>query len=116
VSSGPPSLLAFCSLQPTPPHDSHLICKQGVAGSIPATSTNLILLRQWVSGVCAAEGDCSKFVLCSKLCPPKQQLAAETAGAEKKAEEESLRGYQGGLDTFQRAFSACMDSHAYSVK
>jgi hypothetical protein len=46
----------------------------------------------------------------------KQQAAAQTAGAQKKAEEEMLRQHQEGLDTFQRAFAACMDSRNYSVK
>jgi hypothetical protein len=46
----------------------------------------------------------------------KQQAAAQTAAAQKKAEEEMLREHQEGLDTFQRAFAACMDSRNYSVK
>jgi outer membrane lipoprotein SlyB len=46
----------------------------------------------------------------------KQQAAAQTAAAEKKAEEEMLRQHQEGMDTFQRAFAACMDARNYSVK
>jgi hypothetical protein len=46
----------------------------------------------------------------------KQQAAAQTAAAQKKAEEETLRQHQEGLDTFQRAFAACMDARNYSVK
>lgn len=46
----------------------------------------------------------------------KQQAAAQTAAAQKKAEEELLRQHQQGLDVFQRAFAACMDSRGYSVK
>jgi len=46
----------------------------------------------------------------------KQQAAAQTAAAQKKAEEELLRDHQEGVDTFQRAFAACMDSRSYSVK
>jgi hypothetical protein len=46
----------------------------------------------------------------------KQQAAAQTAAAQKKAEEQMLRDHQEGLDTFQRAFAACMDARNYSVK
>jgi hypothetical protein len=46
----------------------------------------------------------------------KQQAAAQTAAAQKKADEELLREHQEGLDVFQRAFAACMDSRSYSVK
>jgi hypothetical protein len=46
----------------------------------------------------------------------KQQAAAQTAAAQKKAEEEMLRNHQAGMDTFQRAFAACMDARNYSVK
>jgi hypothetical protein len=46
----------------------------------------------------------------------KQQAAAQTASAQKKAEEEMLRQHQEGIDTFQRAFTACMDARGYSVK
>jgi len=43
-------------------------------------------------------------------------MAAQTAAAQKKAEEEMLRSHQAGVDTFQRAFAACMDARNYSVK
>ena len=46
----------------------------------------------------------------------KQEAAAQTAAAQKKAEDEMLREHQEGMDTFQRAFAACMDSRNYSVK
>ena len=46
----------------------------------------------------------------------KQQAAGQTAAAQKKAEEELLRQHQEGIDTFQRAFIACMDARNYSVK
>jgi hypothetical protein len=46
----------------------------------------------------------------------KQQAAAQTAAAQKKAEEQLLAQHQEGLDTFQRAFAACMDARNYSVK
>ena len=46
----------------------------------------------------------------------KQQAAGQAAAAQKKAEEEMLRQHQEGLDTFQRAFAACMDARNYSVK
>ena len=46
----------------------------------------------------------------------KQQAAAQAAAAQKKAEEDMLRQHKEGLDTFQRAFIACMDARGYSVK
>jgi hypothetical protein len=46
----------------------------------------------------------------------KQQAAAQTEAAQKKADEEMLRNHQAGVDTFQRAFAACMDARSYSVK
>jgi len=46
----------------------------------------------------------------------KQQAAAQTAAAQKKAEEQLLAQHQEGVDTFQRAFAACMDARNYSVK
>jgi hypothetical protein len=46
----------------------------------------------------------------------KQQAAAQTAAAQKKAEEQLLVQHQEGVDTFQRAFIACMDARNYSVK
>jgi hypothetical protein len=46
----------------------------------------------------------------------KQQAGAQTAAAQKKAEEQLLLQHQEGIDTFQRAFSACMDARGYSVK
>jgi hypothetical protein len=46
----------------------------------------------------------------------KQQAAAQAAAAEKKAAEELKLEHREGIDTFQRAFSACMDARGYSVK
>ena len=46
----------------------------------------------------------------------KQQAAAQTEAAQKKVEQEMLRQHQEGMDTFQRAFAACMDARNYSVK
>jgi hypothetical protein len=46
----------------------------------------------------------------------KQQAAAQTAAAQKKADEQLLAQHQEGMDTFQRAFAACMDARNYSVK
>jgi hypothetical protein len=46
----------------------------------------------------------------------KQQAAAQGAAALKKQTEELQREHQEGIDTFQRAFAACMDSRNYSVK
>jgi hypothetical protein len=46
----------------------------------------------------------------------KQQAAAQASAALKKQTEELQREHQEGIDTFQRAFAACMDSRNYSVK
>lgn len=46
----------------------------------------------------------------------KQQAAAAATAAEKIAAEELQAQHQAGIDTFQRAFSACMDARGYSVK
>ncbi len=46
----------------------------------------------------------------------KQQAAAQAATALKKQTEELQREHQEGIDTFQRAFAACMDARNYSVK
>jgi hypothetical protein len=46
----------------------------------------------------------------------KEKAAAQTAAAQKKAEEEMVRNHQAGVDTFQWAFAACMDARNYSVK
>lgn len=46
----------------------------------------------------------------------KQQAAAQAAAAQKKATEQLQAQHQEGIDTFQRAFSACMDARGYSVK
>ena len=46
----------------------------------------------------------------------KQQEAAKVAAQQKEAEKQVLVEHEEGLDTFQRAFSACMDARGYSVK
>jgi hypothetical protein len=46
----------------------------------------------------------------------KKQAAAQTAAKQQKEEEELKAAHAQGLDTFQRAFEACMDARAYSVK
>jgi hypothetical protein len=46
----------------------------------------------------------------------KEQAAAQAAAAQKKATEDLKMQHQEGIDTFQRAFSACMDARGYSVK
>jgi hypothetical protein len=45
-----------------------------------------------------------------------QQASQETAQAEQQAQAEAQAQQQGALDTFRRAFSACMDARGYSVK
>lgn len=46
----------------------------------------------------------------------KQQAAQQTAAAQKESEKQAQAQHQGQLDTFKRAFGACMDARAYSVK
>jgi hypothetical protein len=45
-----------------------------------------------------------------------QQAAQQTAQAQQQAQGNANAQYQGALDTFKRAFSACMDARGYSVK
>jgi hypothetical protein len=46
----------------------------------------------------------------------KQQASAQAAAQQKKIAEDLQAAHQEGIDTFQRAFSACMDARGYSVK
>jgi Glycine-zipper domain len=46
----------------------------------------------------------------------KQQAAAQAEASQKKAMEKLEAEHDEGIDTFQRAFSACMDARNYSVK
>lgn len=46
----------------------------------------------------------------------KQQAVAQATAQQKKAAEQLQAEHQEGIDTFQRAFSACMDARGYSVK
>ena len=45
-----------------------------------------------------------------------KQAAAQTAAKQQKEEEGLKAAHAQGLDTFQRAFEACMDARGYSVK
>jgi hypothetical protein len=45
-----------------------------------------------------------------------QQAAAKTAEQQKETAAEMKAAHAEGLDTFQRAFGACMDARGYSVK
>jgi hypothetical protein len=45
-----------------------------------------------------------------------KQTAAQTAAKQQKEEEALRAAHAQGLDTFQRAFEACMDARGYSVK
>jgi hypothetical protein len=45
-----------------------------------------------------------------------KQAAAQTAAKQQKEEEALKAAHAQGLDTFQRAFEACMDARGYSVK
>ena len=45
-----------------------------------------------------------------------KQAAANVAAQQQKEEEQAKAAHAEGLDTFQRAFEACMDARNYSVK
>jgi hypothetical protein len=46
-----------------------------------------------------------------------KQQAAQTTAQQQQQEEAQAKGtYQQGIDTFKRAFSACMESRQYSIK
>jgi hypothetical protein len=45
-----------------------------------------------------------------------QQTAQQTAQAQQQAQNQATAQQQQKLDTFKRAFSACMDARGYSVK
>jgi hypothetical protein len=45
-----------------------------------------------------------------------KEAAAKVAGQQQKEEERAKLAHAEGLDTFQRAFGACMDARNYSVK
>jgi len=45
-----------------------------------------------------------------------QQAAQQTAQAQQQSQAQAQAEHQGTPDTFRRAFSACMDARAYSVK
>jgi Glycine-zipper domain len=45
-----------------------------------------------------------------------QQAAEQTAQAQQQTQTEANAQHQGALDTFKRAFSACMDARGYSIK
>jgi hypothetical protein len=46
----------------------------------------------------------------------KQQAAAQATAQQKEAAAQANAAHNEGLDTFQRAFEACMDARDYSVK
>jgi hypothetical protein len=46
----------------------------------------------------------------------KQQAAQQTAQAQQQGQNQANAQHQGQLDTFKRAFSACMDARGYSVQ
>jgi hypothetical protein len=46
----------------------------------------------------------------------KQQAAQATAQQQQQQEAQSQATYQQGIDKFKRAFSACMEARAYSIK
>ena len=46
----------------------------------------------------------------------KQQAAQTTAQQQQQQEAQTKATYQQGIDTFKRAFSACMDARGYSIK
>jgi hypothetical protein len=45
-----------------------------------------------------------------------QKAAAQAKAKLEKEHEQEILAHKEGLDTFQRAFAACMDARGYSVK
>jgi hypothetical protein len=45
-----------------------------------------------------------------------QKAAAQAQAKLEKEQEQEMQAHREGLDTFQRAFSSCMDARGYSVK
>jgi hypothetical protein len=46
----------------------------------------------------------------------KEQAAQQTAQGQQQAQAQAQAEQKGGMDTFKRAFSACMDARGYSVQ
>jgi hypothetical protein len=46
----------------------------------------------------------------------KEQAAQQTAQTQQQAQSQAQAQQKGGMDTFKRAFSACMDARGYSVQ
>ncbi len=46
----------------------------------------------------------------------KKEAAAKVAAEQKAEEERGKLAHAEGIDTFQRAFAACLDARNYSVK
>ena len=46
----------------------------------------------------------------------KQQAAQQTAQAQQQEESQAKAQHQQKIDTFKRAYTACMESREYSVK
>jgi hypothetical protein len=46
----------------------------------------------------------------------KQQAAQSTAQKQQQEDAQTQAAHQQGIDTFKRAFSACMDARGYSIK
>jgi hypothetical protein len=46
----------------------------------------------------------------------KEQAAQTTAQKQQQEEAQTQATHQQGIDTFKRAFSACMDARGYSIK
>lgn len=46
----------------------------------------------------------------------KQQAGAQTAQSQQQTQAQTQAQFQAGMDTFKRAFSACMDARNYSVQ
>jgi hypothetical protein len=46
----------------------------------------------------------------------KQQAAQATAQQQQQQEAQAKATHQQAIDTFKRAFSACMDARGYSIK
>jgi hypothetical protein len=60
----------------------HLLCKQGVTGSIPVTSTNFLFCPHCFNSGLEPEHESASLLVCPILCPPSLDIAVSTASSE----------------------------------
>jgi hypothetical protein len=67
-------------------------------------------------GVLISAACCAATAGAQQATPPQKEAAAKVAAQQKAEEERPKLAHAEGLDTFQRAFSACMDARNCSVQ